>query len=1587
MNTLHIRTKMGLTIALLAVTALIIAGTGMHQMNHLADRINHVTGVLGERMVLSGRMQSSLLAAIRAEKNAILAEDEIEAEKYALLCEQDAQLFIQARTDYEVIRDPEEKNLLANLDAGWKGFFDSQESFLKLARLKSNILAGRLADGRSREMADHFVEALIHNKETTRTTAGETSRHITELGLRMALEMQDLLLLEKRHIAAPDDTPMAMIEQEMDRRQAVIETGIAELASSSSIDRMFPVIVRDIFQGWKSVDAEIRLLSRTNSDQKALQLSNNERRRHANTCTIAVDGLVQLGQRILSQEHAAAATASVQAMNLILAISIIGILLSVILAWVISRSITHPLSECVRAAEALSRGEITSPLNIFRKDEIGVLAAAFDELLAGTRRMTKQALAVSQGDYTTTFSSRSEGDELGKALVQMTEALRGFRAETEHREWIQLGLSGLSDRLGGGRSPESLAEDVTSFLCAYLPAQVASVRLVEENGDLQLLGGFALSPADKQAPSLHPGECLAGQVVIEKHILLLDHLPPGYLRMESSLGSASPASVIAIPLLREGEAIGVMELGSVNSFSEWAKEFLELAREGISIAFFAAGSRARLAALLDETRMQAEELKHREEQLRQNNEELEQQARSLRVSEEELRMQKEELRQTNEELEQQARSLLHSEEVLRKQQATLHATNDELAEKTRSLQRRQIEIDEKNITLEKTHTELAEKAYALEMASRYKSEFLANVSHELRTPLNSLLILSKLLMENRESNLTDKQIEFARTMHTSGEDLLRLIDDILDLAKVEAGKIRIEMQPFSVAEVASEIVDFFRPFAEERNLDLKLNIFPNVPEHMYSDRQRLLQIMKNLVGNAVKFTDRGSVELRIGSIDSLRDRYSKTHELNLASLSLPFSPSVSKEVFSSSCIIPHVKPGSPLPDSLPSLQPGETGSGEEEALPGIFFAVIDTGIGIPKDQLAVVFEAFQQVDGTTSRKFGGTGLGLTISRELTSLLGGHLFVTSEPEKGSCFLLSLPLIHETSETSHLPLRNNPSSISGVGQLHSQDSLPTQQFASSSSSATAASSPLSSSSAASSLSISSSPSFLPISSSPSPSSGTPSDLAEFLPSSAMSSPEKDKPTNAAPFSPGGEIPPLESLSGPSSSTDPDTDTVSSAESPNEILLLLKDETIASQLTDLIKERGFIPVLFHNPTRGLERAIANCPAAIIYDAATAFVDGRHLRDRLKEHSFTASIPLHEVGPETTGGMPPFRSGVGYLAKPATDDSIRALLDKLLVTSPLSLTKAKRLLIVEDDEGLASNLRGLLASQGLEIDIANSGKQALELVFTETHQLMILDLGLGDMPGLELLHLVREQGGGHGFQLPVIIYTGRDLSRDEETELRRYAESIIIKGPRSSERLFDEVALFLHRLSRREELFPSSSSSSSLSSPFSQWSPSSLSTATDLSLSLSPESVNSFGSHSRISPENLSIANSDRAGLEGRTVLLADDDMRNVFALTGALEHHGIRVIPASDGREALHLLSEPTEGIDLVLMDIMMPELDGFEVIKNIRSQKRFEKLPIIALTAKTMKDDRRKCLEAGANEYLTKPVDADRLLTLMRVWLTR
>ncbi|MBX9652860.1 HAMP domain-containing protein [bacterium] len=968
-------------------------------------------------------------------------------------------------------------------------------------------------------------------------------------------------------------------------------------------------------------------------------------------------------------------------------------------------------------------------------DNVNLLAA---NLTTQVRAIAEVATAVTKGDLTRSIQVDAKGEvaELKDNINTMISNLRETTESNREQDWLKTNLAKFTGMLQGQRDLKTVGRMLLTELAPLIKAQQGTIyhlNATDDEAALKLLSSFANVNDEPIPESIRLGEGLVGQCVMQKTRILMDDVPADFITISSSLGRAKHVSIVVLPVLFEGQVKAVIELASLDQFSDVNLSFLDQLTQSLGVVLNTIEATMRTEGLLTQSQQLTAELQAR--------------------------------------------------------QTELQTTNEELGTKARLLAEQNAEVERKNTEVEQARYALEEKAAELALTSKYKSEFLANMSHELRTPLNSILILSQQLAENSSGNLTNKQVDFSKNINSSGSDLLNLINDILDLSKIESGTVTVEVEKIPFAGLQDTIERNFRHVADAKNLPFHVEFSSRLPRYLDSDPKRLQQILKNLLSNAMKFTSHGEVSVRA---DLVEGGWTPDHPIL----------STSHEV--------------------------------------VAFTVQDTGIGIAPEKQRLIFEAFQQADAGTSRKYGGTGLGLAISRELAILLGGEIKLTSALGEGSSFTLYLPVHYCGPDSALKVINSNP--------------------------------------AARELTI------LPV------------DREEQI--------EDDQKTIV------------------------DGDAV--------LLIIEDDPHYARILLGLARDKGFKGIVATKGAVGLSFARQYRPAGISLDIFLPDMLGWTVLNQLKLDPSTRHIPVQIVTLEEERQHGLAHGAFSYLIKSPTTDDIELALDRI---KDFALPRTKRLLVIEDNDIERDSVIELLRHDDIEIVAASSGHESLELLLQQPFDCIVLDLRLPDMSGFDLLERIHAESSLR--DIPVVVFTGKDLSQDEQSRLKSMAKSIILKDVQSPERLLDETALFLHRV------------------------------VTEL-----PDEKQRMISKLHTSSEVL----------RGEKVLVVDDDARNIFALTSVLENHDMEIFTATNGRQAIEIIKNTPE-LGMVLMDIMMPEMDGYQTMQEIRRFPEFRTLPIIALTAKAMKGDREKCLDAGASDYIAKPVNTDQLLSLMRVWLFR
>ncbi|HYK51619.1 MAG TPA: response regulator, partial [Terriglobales bacterium] len=975
------------------------------------------------------------------------------------------------------------------------------------------------------------------------------------------------------------------------------------------------------------------------------------------------------------------------------------------------------------------------------KDLTGNVNLLADNLTNQVRAIAEVATAVTKGDLTRSIQVEASGEvaDLKDNINTMIDNLRLTTDRNTEQDWLKTNLARFTGMLQGQRDLTSVGRMLLSELAPLVDAQQGVIYQMEteESAGMVLLSAFAADGADGHLRRLRVGEGLVGQCAAEKRRMLIADLPPNTVSIRSGLFEAVPRNVIVLPVLFEDRVKAVIELASLSSFTASHLAFLEQLTASIGIVLNSIEATMQTEGLLKQSQQLATELQTQQKELQQ--------------------------------------------------------TNEQLAQKAQQLAEQNVEVERKNQEIEQARRALEEKAKELALTSKYKSEFLANMSHELRTPLNSILVLGQQLTDNPDGNLTPRQVEFARTIHGAGTDLLNLISDILDLSKIESGTVSVDAEEVFFASLLDMVARPFRHEAENRRLSFEVHSDAHLARSLVTDSKRLQQVLKNLLSNAFKFPEQGGVNL---SVSVATGGWGDGHPVLSAAASV------------------------------------------------VAFQVSDTGIGIPSEKQRIIFEAFQQADAGTSRKYGGTGLGLAISRELASLLGGEIQLRSTPGRGSTFTLYLPQTYVGPSAAAVAVADRRTVI-----------LPRQLAA----------------------------------------------VATELE--------------------------IERVTDDRENLQPD----------DAVLLIVEDDPhYARVLCDLSHDKGFKVLVAMGGAEALALAREFHPTAVSLDVFLPDMLGWTVLNHLKQDSATRHIPVQMLTLDEDRNHGLTRGAFAFVTKPTTPEGLESALNRI---KEYTLPRRKRLLVVEDNPAEQLSIRELLGHDDIDISVVTTGGAALEAVTESSFDCVVLDLRLPDMSGFEVLERLRDTPSLN--DLPVVVFTGKELTPEEDTRLHTLARSVVVKGVESPERLLDETALFLHRVI------------------------------------------------SNLPPEKQKLLDrlhrSDDA-LVGKKVLVVDDDVRNIFALSSVLERRGMTVLTAGTGREAITTL-EKTPEVAIVLMDIMMPEMDGYETMQVIRQNASFRRLPIIALTAKAMKGDREKCLEAGASEYLAKPVNTDQLLSALRMWLHR
>ena len=1358
------------------------------------------------KVIYGTQIQNDMLLILRAEKNIILSNNVEEMRGYSnnIQVLQD-DLFFNL-TSLRNLTTAEDGSNLDRFFRTWERWSDVYDQVLELTLLNSNVRALNLSTGDARQSFEILEASLIkigtfyEERFQTVVLASDTNKlaHsglIIQLSAKLLRNVVKYHRAEKNLILAPtqiekDIYMQVMLDLELqidrgfERLQEALETG------NQNLDLFYQSKLA--FNNYRAHNLQVRKLSRENGNRRAFDLATGEGRQFADESevqlNIIVNGNIALNsestkQLSLSNDRMLIVSCMIQDM-LAIHRAEKSLILEKTQAGMDGFSASSELfkvglQEKLKELKFLATGDELNALEVFEQSWLDFLAVneqvrvlsrqngnqlAFELSSGKGRELADQAEAIISQLVTENEQSMDANRALGNQVYDenllfilvtllLSTILGGAFSfymirnvlgvilrsseENERSQWTKTGQAKMADVMAGIKVVDKLSNNIIATLVKYLGGSVGVIYIANDEDDYIQSGSYALSSHKYASKTIRAGEGTVGQAILDANTIMVSELPDDYIAINSGLGAALPRHLVVVPLKLEGRVTGAFEIGSFEPFTALQVEFAELVADAIAIAVRAGQDQERTSNLLEQSLDQSKQLQSQQEELR--------------------------------------------------------SSNEEMYEKTESLEKQKSEIEASNKTIQQAQLELKAKAHELELSNTYKSQFLANMSHELRTPLNSMLLLSRGLIADRYGNLKDDQIEDAKIIYEGGQDLLSLINDIMDLSKVEAGMLTVndelvELDPFSAG-----LQRLFNPVATSKSLKFEVDMTDTAPESINTDGQRLEQILKNFLSNAFNFTETGKVILRISAHN-------------------------------------------------PSTDPNLNELKNKDLL---VFSVTDTGIGIPSDKQQLVFNAFQQVDGTISRKYGGTGLGLSISRELAHLLGGEILVESKEGEGSRFSLYLPL-----------------DTKGGGE------------------------------------------------------------------SKQGNPAKQQQTSLA--SPG-----LAAVATELRLTTYIKDDRNQIEEGDQTILIIEDDRdFAQTLMDTVRSSGFKCLAADDGRSGLYLAMEFPLCGILLDMGLPDIDGLAVIEQLKVQARTTSVPIHVISGYDRKGEAIASGVTGYLQKPAAREDIESALSEI---SQLSMKNIRHMLVVEDDKGSQQAIASLFRGSNIELTFAGNGKDACRHIRSKQFDCVTLDLNLPDMSGFDILKKVTKNS--INTIPPIIIYTGRELTDEENVSLAEFTGSIIIKGAESPERLIDEVAMFLH-------------------SPV----------------------VNGQSQDN----QEVSMLHNDEILFRDRTILLVDDDMRNVYDLSRELQRLGLNVLMAENGQVALDKLNENPR-VALVLMDIMMPVMDGYEAMGKIRDISKFAELPIIALTAKAMPEDGPLCIEAGASEYLTKPVNVETLKSMLRVWM--
>jgi CheY-like chemotaxis protein/HAMP domain-containing protein len=1161
----------------------------------------------------------------------------------------------------------------------------------------------------------------------------------------------------------------------------------------------------------------IKTLSEKNDKGVALAILLNQFQPQAQKLQMVIDLLVQTKEKSAKQEQTKNKETVDQAYDNLRNLLLLTVFFTILSAFYLNRRISSRLALLQAKAAKIARGDFDAQIKGKQsRDEIGVVIHHFNQIILSLNKTLLQADAIVRGDYSRQVRVKSKQDKLGIALNSMRHVLKD-------RNWLKIGNTELATLLSGHFTLQEITNKIIQFLGRFLEAGSGVLYIYDEkNEKLKLYSSFAYTQRDNLSNEFALGEGVVGQVAFEKKAIWLKNVPNDTNNITSGTVSKKPVTIFAFPLIYEDGLCGVIELSFLNEFVPLKKDLIEEVNEVLASHIYSAIQSEQIQLLLETTESAKKEATQKAKEMAVAN---------IKLKEQQQRMQNqaEELQQQAEEMQQQSEELLQTNEQLQMQKAQMEVQS--------------LDLQERNITMTKIQSELEVKADDLERASKYKSEFLANMSHELRTPLNSIILLSDMLRRSTKGNLTEKEKQKARVIYQSGNDLLSLINDILDISKIEAGKMVVNVHHFHTSELQHEMSGLFEEVANQKGL--KFKVVDELKTELVNDKDKIKQVLKNFLSNAFKFTKQGTVTLRL----------SQSNDKNLP----------------------------------------------------VKIAVEDTGVGIPLEKPKIIFEAFQQADGSVSREFGGTGLGLSISREMSRLLGGIVDLTSKEGQGSEFFMHLPTKNTSSE--HIESENVEFNYAPKTEKKAEKK------------------------------------------------------SEKKPKNAsyVKGEEKMRKAVRSYAKKAGQLEVLDDRDG--------------LVWGDKVVLIVEDNIdYANSLAEIARNEDMKAIISTTGKEALEFIGNHDPLVVLLDLGLPDIDGEQVLTKLKETLAYRHIPICVVSARDKNIRLLEKGVTDYLQKPVESSDIR---NAILNLMRISDKYPKDLLIVEDNQIQREAIMELINSQGVKCTGVANEQDAYTELGTGNYDAVIADLGLKDGSGLNVCRFVKEQK----IKIPVIVYTGKDLSEEEKRELRLYSVSIIIKDADSHLLLLDKVKLFLHQISS-ERIKPKAKQKELIEIKH-QNSKSEFSIKTEVSPKKKVVNTDLENQLETLAQGNHSEQDEEDIDLSSQNILIVDDDIRNVFVITSALENHNANILEASNGQEALDILAE--DKVDLILMDIMMPVMDGYQAIKEIRKNDKIKDIPIIAVTAKALKEDRQKCIDAGADDYITKPVNYQELLNRIKMQL--